>query len=169
MSEPFVERTYEEQLAALPDAQCIYGIYHKITNECIYVGQCTGKAGSLEVGRWGQHATACFSREKWNRAVYVRMRRDTLRVFEVRVLEEYESEQLSIYELCVREQHYLDELNPPCNMRRAFDANVARRERNARRYRERKDREREAARGEGQPPPNTTTLEQYGFQVLKSS
>ena len=73
----------------------------------------------------------------------------------------------SIYELCVREQHYLDELNPPCNMRRAFDANVARRERNARRYRERKDREQEAARGEGQPPTTTTTLEQYGFRVLK--
>ena len=166
MSEPW---SYEEQKAELLDAQCIYGIFHKITDECIYVGQCTGKAGSLEVGRWGQHAISCFSKEKWNRAVYVRMRRDTLRMYEVRVLEEYESEQLlSIYELCVREQHYLDELNPPCNMRRAFDANVARRERNARRYRERKDREREAARGEGQPP-TTTTLEQYGFQVLKSS
>ena len=50
MSEPW---SYEEQKAELLDAQCIYGIFHKFTDECIYVGQTSGKTGSLDVVRWG--------------------------------------------------------------------------------------------------------------------
>ena len=164
MSEP---RSYEEQQAELFDAQCIYGIFHIITDECIYVGKTSGKAGSLDVVRWGQHSIACFSKEKYNRDLYIRMREDGLRKYELRVLEESVfPDLLNEDELSVKEQTWCDDLKPSCCMRRAFDSDPIRRQRNKERYAAKK-RKQAAARGEGQRPPNTTTLEQYGFRSLK--
>ena len=165
MSEPW---SYEEQKAELLDAQCIYGIFHKITDECIYVGQTSGKTGSLDVVRWGQHTVACYhAREKWHRDLYVRMREDGLRKYELRVLEEFVFPNLlSKDKLGKKEQKWKDKLNPSCCMRQAQDKDPIRRQRNKERYAAKK-RKQAAARGEGQRPPNTTTLEQYGFRSLK--
>ena len=190
MSEPW---SYEEQKAELLDAQCIYGIFHKFTDECIYVGQTSGKTGSLDVVRWGQHAVACYHcKKKWHRKVYVRMREDGLRCYELRMLPLYAEYKkgiegvaeieiadlephefvfpnlLSEDELGAEEQRWKNELNPSCCMREAQDSDPVRRKRNKERYAEKK-RKQAAARGEGQRPPNTTTLEQYGFKYLKSS
>ena len=62
------------------------------------------------------------------------MRRDGLKNFELRAIERYSG--LTKYQLCTREQAYLDKLNPPCNMRRAMDATPRRRARRASYYRE---------------------------------
>jgi hypothetical protein len=77
---------------------------------------------------------ATYNKTKCDRKLYTMMRRDGLKNFELRAIERYSG--LTKDQLCTREQAYLDKLKPPCNMRRAMDANPRRRARRASYYRE---------------------------------
>ena len=117
-----------------PLSQCVYGIYDTRSGECVYVGSTEGPARDLEAVRWARHVLATYNKTKCDRKLYTMMRRDGLKNFELRAIERYSG--LTKDQLCAREQAYLDKLKPPCNMRRAMDANPRRRARRASYYRE---------------------------------
>ena len=115
-----------------PLSQCVYGIYDTRSEECVYIGSTEGPQ-DLEIVRWARHVLATYNKTKCDRKLYTMMRRHGLRNFELRAIEWYSG--LTKDQLCTREQKYLDKLNPPCNMRRAMDANAGRRARRASYYR----------------------------------
>ena len=108
--------------------QLIYGIFDRRTDEPIY-------KGSTEVElwlRWGRHLCSAFAPEKRDRDLYQYMLEQGFGHFEPRVIEELSG--LTKDELRTREQVHLDHGGMPrCNMRRAIDANLKKRE-TARRY-----------------------------------
>ena len=94
----------------------VYEFYDKRTEESIYVGTTT----SNPMYRWGEHLMSVFRRNATSRPVHKYLQAQGLDIIHVgfRVREEVFWEVIT--DLRKREQVWMDELKPKCNVRPAY-------------------------------------------------